>query len=209
VGLVLITPPATEPITLADAKLHLRVDSGAEDSLINTLITTARDYVETFCDRSLLAQTWQYAMDDFQNYPLRRPGVNLTKGDAYYPPLHLPRSPAIAVTGITYLDSTGTRVTLAPASYYVDVTNPFDGNVSPAYGGSWPLVQIMPGSVQITYTSGFASAALVPAKILQAMRLLLTHWYENRGAFVEARFAPEVPFSVDALLWPERAKSFA
>jgi hypothetical protein len=209
VGLVLVTAPTIEPVTLADAKLHLRVDNSAEDSLLNSLIVAARTYVESFTNRALLQQTWAYAMDDFNNIPLRRPGMQLTHGDAYYPPIHLPRSPVQSVTSVTYIDTTGTRVTLAPSQYLLDTSNPFDGNVSPAFGISWPQTRIQPGSVVITYVAGFADVSSIPATFIQAMKLLLTHWYENRGAFVESRFAPEVPFSVDTLLWIERAKEFA
>jgi uncharacterized phiE125 gp8 family phage protein len=55
----LITPPASEPVTLAEAKSHLRVDLNDDDTLINALITAARQMAEEYTRRAFITQTWE------------------------------------------------------------------------------------------------------------------------------------------------------
>lgn len=59
----LITPPASEPVTLLEAKLHLRVDTDMEDGLISALIITAREQVEHVTGQRLVTQTWTLEAD--------------------------------------------------------------------------------------------------------------------------------------------------
>ncbi len=64
-GLVLFTAPATEPVTTAEAKTHLRVDTSDDDTLIGTLITVARRRVENDSRHQLVTATWDYTLDRF------------------------------------------------------------------------------------------------------------------------------------------------
>ncbi|MEM6397488.1 MAG: head-tail connector protein [Bacteroidota bacterium] len=57
------TPPAIEPISLAEAKNWLRVDNDADDSLIETMITSARMAAENYTNRKFITQTLK---QDFQ-----------------------------------------------------------------------------------------------------------------------------------------------
>ena len=64
-ALKLITAASTFPITLEDAKLHCRVDTAADDALINALITAATELAEQKTGRALMAQTWELTLDAF------------------------------------------------------------------------------------------------------------------------------------------------
>lgn len=63
--LQLISPPAEEPLSLAEAKLHLRVDFSDEDALISALISAARQAAETITARQLVTARWKYILDAF------------------------------------------------------------------------------------------------------------------------------------------------
>lgn len=70
------TPPGTEPVTLAEARLHLKADDGVvtDDTLISALIGAARRHVEQVCERALVAQTWRVTSDAFPVGALEIPG---------------------------------------------------------------------------------------------------------------------------------------
>ncbi|MEQ1619683.1 MAG: head-tail connector protein, partial [Terricaulis sp.] len=61
--ITILTPPASEPITLAEAKLFLRIDQTAEDPLITTLIAAAREAVEVACGRALITRRVRESLD--------------------------------------------------------------------------------------------------------------------------------------------------
>ncbi len=180
----LITPPAVEPLTLADAKLHLRVLGTEEDGLITSLITAARQYCEQFQRRAYITQTWELALDAW-------PGTG---------PLELPYPPLQSVESITYIDSTGMEQVMPPAAYAVDTASE-PGRIVPVNG--WPSVWHTGGPViRVRYTAGYgATGANVPATALHAMRLLITHWVENREAVVVGQTANKVPLAAESLLW--------
>lgn len=93
-ALFLVMAPSIEPVSLAEAKAHLRVEVNDENSLIQTLITAARQYVETATRRALLQQTWDDKLDAFPCGAIV-----------------LPLSPVTSVTSITYLDTAGVSQT--------------------------------------------------------------------------------------------------
>ena len=179
--------PAVEPVSLADAKAHCRVDSNTDDAYIASLITVAREWVEDYLDRSLVTQ--QYVM----------------RLDAFPPEIELPRPPmatsgtATAVT-ITYTtgDNAGTA-TLSTAEYRVD-RDATPGVIRTLYGGSWPSHLMDQNSVTVTWWSGYGdSGTSVPMRARHAMLMLILHWYERRAA-VDAVSASEVPMGAKALL---------
>jgi uncharacterized phiE125 gp8 family phage protein len=67
-GLKLVTPPAVEPVTLAEAKAHLRLDTAVDDAYVSALITASRERVELFLRRALITQVFEFAVDDFPAY---------------------------------------------------------------------------------------------------------------------------------------------
>ena len=174
-----LSPPAAEPLTLAEAKLHLRVDADItdDDSLITALIVTARQQAEHRTGRALVSQQWRYAIDAF---PVDS--------------LELPLPKLLSVQSVTYLDSAGTRQTLANTEYDV-ITDELVGRLLPAYGKTWPDCRVRPGSVQVSYTCGYGAAADVPQSIKAWMLLAIGAWYENREALTSGQPVAELPRS--------------
>lgn len=145
-GLTLITPPDAEPITLAEAKLHCRVDGDTEDTLLTTLIRAARLHAERETNRAIPAQTWK---ETFCAFP-----------DWYFRPL---KSPLISVTSIVYTATDGTSTTLASTGYRVSSdSNP--GLIEPSYdSGDWPTARDIADSVAVTYKAGYACTTIALA----------------------------------------------
>jgi uncharacterized phiE125 gp8 family phage protein len=164
-----LVAPAAEPITLAEAKAHLRVDTTAEDSLIANYITTAREWCEDYLDRALVSQQL------------------LMRLDAFPVEIELPRPPmassgtATAVT-ITYTtgDSLATAV-LSTSSYRVD-RDSTPGVVRNIYNGSWPSHLLDQNSVSVTWWAGYGPAADVPQRAKTAILMCVHELYVGRGS---------------------------
>ena len=185
-ALFLVAAPTTEPVSLIDAKVHLRVDTATDDGLILALIKVARDMVETFTRRALVTQTWDWKLDAFQSAPL-----------------WLPKPPVASITSITYLDSAGASQTWSSSLYRTDLpTDPHGprARITPAYGEAYPSTYPVTNAVTVRFVCGTAVAA-VPASLSAAMKLLVGHFYEHREAVTPSAFV-DLPLGVQALLWP-------
>ncbi len=208
-ALKLLAPPTQEPLSLEEAKRHLRVDSSDENTLILGYIAAARDYAERFTGRQFLTATWALGLG---TWPCAT-GWRSTQGG-----LWLPRPPLQTLTGtyvdlagdpqplgITYVDSDGATQTLATTVYGVDtLTEP--GRVYLKSGQSWPNLYDQPYAVQVTYKAGWLTVPQLyhrHASLRSALLLLVGHLYENREASAEKTLS-EIPLGVESLLWMNR-----
>lgn len=188
-ALRIVTAPAAEPLTLAQAKEHLRFTSTDEDALILGLIIAARVRAETITRRALVTQTWEYSLDEFP----RCEGV-----------IEMPRPILQSVTSITYIDEAGDSQTLSSSLYQADLKSE-PGRIVPAYGQAWPATRdgyLNP--VTIRFVAGYGLAAAVPQPIKQAMLLMIGHWFYNREDTVIGTIVSELPSGVEELLFPYR-----
>lgn len=184
-ALVRTADPASEPVSLAEAMLHCRVDADlVEDGdHLNDCIRAAREYCEEALGQAFVTQSWTLYLDRF-------PACQ---------EIRVPRPPLLGVTGIRYQDvGTGVLTTLSPTLYGVDTASR-PGRITPAYNQAWPAARYDANSVEIAFVAGSASGA-VPGVVKQAMKLLIGHWYLNREAVVTGTISTEVQFAVDALL---------
>lgn len=164
-ALIRIAAPASEPLDLATAKLHCRVDGNDDDALVTALIVAAREQAEHETGRALVTQTWELVHDSFpEAFELRK-------------------SPIQSVTSIKYLDSTtGVEQTLAPADYLLDNARE-PGYVVPGYGKAWPDSYAVPNAVRCQYVCGYGNASAVPQAIKQWMLLAIGTMYAQRETF--------------------------
>ncbi len=194
-GLHLVSAPAVEPITLAQAKEWLRVDAGdsSQDSTLSDLITGAREVAELKTGRQLITATWNQTLDRFPGLMDSVAGGGggggayqyATVNDWYWTgndprTIRLLRSPLQAVVSLKYLDTTNVVQTVDPSLYLVDgVSDP--ARITPAYGQIWPVARYQNAAVTVQFTSGYgADGSAVPSRIKQAIRLLIGWDYENR-----------------------------
>jgi uncharacterized phiE125 gp8 family phage protein len=180
----LVTPPAAEPVTLAEAKAHLRIEGAEDDAYVTALIQAARQHVEEVCWRGLVTQEWEAVLEGFPDGALELPKGNLA-----------------SIASITYVDSAGATQTLAPATYEADTVS-VPGRLLLAYGQSWPSTRCQWDAVRVRYTVGWA-AGEVPTPIRQALLLLVAQLYEHRTVD-EDRALSRPSFTVDVLLAPYR-----
>jgi uncharacterized phiE125 gp8 family phage protein len=194
VGLATVVPPDSDPLSLAEAKAHLRVTGNDEDGLIAGYILAAREFVENSTHRRLVTQTLDYTIDD---------GWPCVIARGYYRSrIELPVQPVASVTSITYVDADGASQTLAVDQYVVRTDGPVPF-IEPAYGATWPGVRCQSAAITVRFIAGSAVAE-VPNPLLQAIRLLVAHADANREAIASSGTFTEVPLGVEAFLSPYR-----
>ena len=187
--------PSVEPVSLADAKAHLRVDFGDDDAIIRSLIIAARQQCEERTRRALITQTHQLILDCFPGAVLEE--ALIFGGD----PILLPRSPVLSVTSIQYVDDQGDTVTLSASAYRSDIYSHVP-RITPAYGYTWPTTRPVSNAVTVTYQAGYGpDPDDVPEGIRAAIKIMVGTWYEHREAVVAGQ-ANTVPMSADYLLRP-------
>lgn len=192
--LALLTAATALPVTLDEAKAHLRVDVTADDALITSLISAATLEAEHLMQRAVMPQTWTLTLDSFRPHPAH---YWLTKR----PPqaIELNRPPVAGVVSVQYVDSKGVAQTLDPGTYQL-IKGEYGGVIVPNFGLQWPDTRRQPAAVQITFNCGYADAASVPELIKAWVKLRIGTLYENREMFaVDTRLTfVDLPF--DGLL---------
>lgn len=173
--LALVTPPAVEPVSLAEAKRHLRVESDDEDAYLADLIVAARAHVEAVAGRKLATQVWR-------RYAAGRQPVPLLVG------------PVQRVEAVTVYDAHGHAAALEPADWTL-----WDECLALAPGVS------AGNGVEIDVVAGYGDApADVPPTLRRAILLLVAHGYEFRGAVAPDDQPVAIPPGFDALVAPHR-----
>lgn len=200
-SLLVTTAPPAEPLSLADAKTHLRVTSTAEEDYIESLIKVARGYVESVTGRVLVERSIRWTVDDFP-----------CGDDSVW---RLPVSPVQSIESIVYTDTNGTEVTWASSNYllHTDEDRPY---IYLAFEKSWPSdVRDIRNAVKVNMIAGYADdagspisyTANIPSEIIHAIKLLVGHWYWRRHA-ASADALSEIPMGVAALLVDYKRQEF-
>ena len=197
--LQLVTPPAGEPISLAEAKQHLRVDGCDDDLLIGSLITAARQAAETITGRQLMTARWRLVLDAFPGPLLMHAG----SGSSFSLPAHailLAKCPVQSVVSVEYLDMNGTTQVLPASDYVLDAACE-PARLSPVFGKTWPPTLPQIGAVTVTFDAGYGSASEVPEGLKSWIKLRVGSLYGHReemAVLSRGRIDP-LPF-VDGLL---------
>ena len=187
-ALLLTSAPALEPITLAEAKNHLKVDETDDDTLISSLITSARMHVETELNRALITQGWSVFRDRWPQ-----------SGQ-----LSLPLAPVQGVSAITLYSADGTSSAYALGNVEIDtISDP--ARLTLTTTASPPEPGRRTNGIEIAITAGYGPAAAnVPEPIRQAILMLTAHWYENREPVALGAQAADIPGTVTSILHPYR-----
>lgn len=182
-----ISPPAAKPVSLVDAKLDLRVDHSDEDTLIESLISAATDYLEADkgrINKAFITQSWTLSV--------RCPDRDYR--------IWLPVTPIQSIASIKYFDSDNNEQTLTVSDFY------FHGDedwayIEPKPGTNWPGTYDRLDAITVEFVAGFGDSETdVPESIRQCIRLLVGHWFENREASVVGTITSDLPFAVNMLV---------
>ncbi len=186
-ALVLTSAPALEPVSVAEAKMHLRIDGSDEDALISSLIMTSRLHVEAALGLALISQNWTLIRDAW-------PMGSTVK---------LPICPVQSITLARVLSASGTPTNMVASDYILE-----GKGVPPRFvrtGLTWPIPGRAAAGVEISFVAGFGPAAAdVPLPIRQALLLLVAHWYEHRDPIEIGSGDTTIPKAVSDLLSPFR-----
>ncbi|QKV18634.1 head-tail connector protein [Oricola thermophila] len=172
----LIAPPAAMPVTLAQAKAHLRVTSDTEDDAISALVIAATQYLERDTGQALIDQTWRAYFD--------------------CPPddcvLQLLRAPVRRIVAVTVYDGAGNPAVLDGSDYFVNlVTRPARLRLADGITAS-----MRANGIEVDFEAGYGATGVdVPDMLKRAVLVLVAHWYEFRGVYDAA----DQPVSVPAL----------
>jgi len=218
-----------EPVSLAEAKLHLRIDNTDDDDLISALITTARKWAEDYCDRTFVQSKYTMLLDSFYGaigspvqFGLKADGNNIDGRQGTVPQLdiELPRPPASptyyeagsgtisAPVVIRYTPTAGSSLTTLSSSLYRVDYDATPGVARPLYGQTWPSHLVDQNAVEVTWwagptaywtVSGTRNGTLNTAGVAAAIKMVVGHLWSNRDASTETALS-EVPFGVKAML---------
>ena len=193
-----IVQPTVEPVSLEQARLHLRLDAydspptHPDDALIEALITAAREWCEAFTGRSLAVKTLELALDGFP--------CNLAEAIA------LPSCPIHGISSFVYIDGDGVQQTVTDYQFDTYSEPP---RLLPAPDIYWPTAKVQMNAVRIRYVAGYTlpgdspDIAPLPKSLYAAMLLTIGHLYENREDSTVQEMKP-IPMGAQALMRPWR-----
>jgi uncharacterized phiE125 gp8 family phage protein len=188
-SVVVTTPPSVEPISLVEAKLHLRVDGADEDDLIGLFITAARSHVEDVTGAALMQQTWQVTWDRFEER-MTFPGGRVS-----------------ALSSLTYLDLQGDLQAMQLGVDYVADLASVPARVAPPAGKCWPRTLCVPAAVTAAIrvglppATGDAPGTQIPAALRAVLLMIIGDLYTNREATGQANDVATNP-TIERLLAP-------
>lgn len=164
------SPPAEEPVTLAEAKTYLRVDADNDDTLIGNLISAARIACEGYTARAFVNRDISVFADQWPVANSCAEAIGFS----------LPKPPLSDVSAIEIFDAAHSHTALAADQYFVDTVS-VPGQVILEQSAMMPLAGQVANGIAIHFTAGYGAASDVPAPIRQAILQMTAYLYDNRG----------------------------
>ncbi len=184
-----LTQPSAEPVDAVELSDHAKVSNDDERAALYGFLPSARETIERAIGRSFLASTWEIAVDG----PVHCLSF-----------LRLGQCPVTSIQSFHYYTLDDVQQTFAGSNYVLDQEQ---GRVFLKNAALWPTDLRAYRSMVVSFTAGYSSAAAVPPPMKLALKMLASHYYENREAFLsqrpgEAASIAEIPAGVRQLLAP-------
>lgn len=206
IQLITITAPASEPVSTAEAKTHLRVGHSSDDTYIDALVSTARQVIEARTGMRLFTQTVELRADSFDELGL---------GHVSYPPtagyrstgnwyssdndvISLRCAPVQSVDSVKYYSSSNVDSTFSSDDYWTDLVS-VPCRIQVTSSDVWPTTNNRIGNVRIRMTAGWSDTADIPEIFKTAIKLLVGHYYENREQVTDVRLM-EIPEGIQNII---------
>jgi uncharacterized phiE125 gp8 family phage protein len=179
-ALIRTTAPTTEPVTLSELKIDLRIDGIESDTTLNSYIKAARELAEDFQNRAFFTQTFELSFDSFPEMPVK-----------------LPRPPLQSLVSVKYIDENGAEVPMNLTDFIVD-TRSEPGRIAFKKDKQWPNVKLQSiDSVIFRFTAGFSDANKVSEAVKDAIKIYAAYRYDNPDA-------EDIPKAFYNALWLNR-----
>lgn len=159
-GLTLVTPAASSPVSLADARAICKRDDTADDVRIQMLLDAAVPCVEDFIGKAIGAQVWLLCLDRFADE------------------IELPRGPVIGIDSIIYLDEDGAEQALDPDNYTLDLVS-VPQRIVRNSEASWPVTLDRVNAIEIMFETGYTGSSREYGLVKAAVLAMIEHWYNG------------------------------
>ena len=183
----IVSQPFVEPITLADASEHLRVDSEDDIGYISGLIAVAREYVDSVTGRVSAVTSWL----------LLAPTWDSLTSNLYSREIPLLRTPLLEVSSVKYYAPSSSTLTEITAENLIVVKGAEPGWLKVIT--ALPTVDDRPDAIQIQFLAGYRADETVPPGHRHAIKMLVAHLYEQRQPVAFAS-CQNIPYALDALI---------
>ncbi len=162
--LMLVTPPQGEPLSLAETKTFLRLDSTTNDVAVSDLVTAARHRIETAAGLALLTQGWRLVLDDW-------PASGAVE---------LMLAPLASIDEVREIDADGVATAVDPVHYLADTASR-PARMVLRSSRLWTKPGLEAGGIEVDFTAGYgADGTSVPLPLRQAVMHIVTEAFENR-----------------------------
>lgn len=185
----LVTGPVNEPITVSDAKKHMRIEHNDDDAFIASLINVAISFTDVTgaLGKAMISQTWAEHV-----------GANPST-------VYLSLGPVQSVSAIKYYDVDNALQTATLSDFHL-IGQPGRYLIYPKAGKSWPTTFSRDDAIRIEYLIGYGDNSTdVPNTVRHALLMLVAHYYENRENELIGTISKTLPFGYDDLIGQERA----
>jgi uncharacterized phiE125 gp8 family phage protein len=197
---IVVTAPADTPVSLAEVKAYLRVDTDTEDALVTAMINGAIGTAEFYLGRSLITQTLRLTLVRWPAWSAEAIGADCPWSGGPRV-VELAQPPVQSITSVTVYDEDDQGTTVDPSVYRLANGSNDRGRLVLRQGQSWPSGGRATDAIEIDYVAGYGdNGSDVPEPIRQGLLALIAFWFEHREGEAWTNVLPSLPIGAVSFL---------